>query len=523
MTADDRLTRYLNDQAGAITLAPSDPREVVRRGARRRTHRRVAVVACAATLGVVATTVAVDQGDGGAPLASGIAAAITPTSFDWTAVTPQSGLGYGQRSALLADGSLYSLSTAPGAAGTDSTFEPHLYRTADGTEWTEVSLPDGVKPSSLAASGSTLYALGTAPTAGGGRDFVLSASTDGAASWSQVALADEVEALDTAFPDEIVISSPVVAAGDGGQVAAAVVVTAQPDLERLVPDFDPEAHWAEWDTESVTILTQKRCEGDVCSDRPLPSTTSAEPPAADAGAQRAGGEGPGEEPEVVATYTWDELGLEPELRDLLTGRPYVYASDGTAAATAVALPAGTSGTSADLLATPEGFQLFLTEDGEPGSGPTTAVLSSPDGRTWTAGASLTGFVASSGVLGGRPAAATWSDDGLLVHVQQPDGAWALLDPTQAVDGDSSVQEVAFGPLGMVAIVAGDAGPVHVVHSLDGSTLSAVAASDIVGTDAGSVTGLAVTADAVLVRFAAGPDDDTSTPPVQRVLVGTPPG
>ena len=40
MSNDDRLDRYLADQANAITLPPADPTGAARRGARRRTRRR---------------------------------------------------------------------------------------------------------------------------------------------------------------------------------------------------------------------------------------------------------------------------------------------------------------------------------------------------------------------------------------------------------------------------------------------------------------------------------------------------
>ena len=54
---------------------------------------------------------------------------------------------------------------------------PTLYRSDDGAEWSQVGPPDGVRTSALAASGDTLYALGTAPAGGGTRDLVVATST----------------------------------------------------------------------------------------------------------------------------------------------------------------------------------------------------------------------------------------------------------------------------------------------------------------------------------------------------------
>ena len=67
----------------------------------------------------------------------------------------------------------------------------------------------------------------------------------------------------------------------------------------------------------------------------------------------------------------------------------------------------------------------------------------------------------------------------------------------------------------------DASVPHLVHSADGVHLSSVDLEDELGSATPNVIGLTVTADAIFVRIGGPVDDDPSTPPVQRVLVGTP--
>jgi len=49
----------------------------------------------------------------------------------------------------------------------------------------------------------------------------------------------------------------------------------------------------------------------------------------------------------------------------------------------------------------------------------------------------------------------------------------------------------------------------------------VSLEDELGASAANVIGVSVTADAIFVRIGGPVDDDPGTPPVQRVLVGTP--
>src|SRR3546814_17184548 len=106
----------------------------------------------------------------------------TDTLFPYTTLfrSPNSGLGYSSDSAIVGS-SVYRLSTAPGPADDGRAYPAgsHLYRSDDGTEWSEVALPDGLQASALGASDGALYAIGTAPAGGAARELVVAASTAG--------------------------------------------------------------------------------------------------------------------------------------------------------------------------------------------------------------------------------------------------------------------------------------------------------------------------------------------------------
>lgn len=533
MSTDDRLNRHLAAQARAISLAPADPAEIRRRGASRRGRRRVAVVACAAVLGVVATSVAtIDDGGRDTSIASDSGtASVVPSSYDWTVVTPVRGLGYSRSQVHLASGAVYGLSTAPGAAGEDAHSEPpQLYRSDDGAEWATVELPDGFSPSYLAASGDTLYAIGTAPAGGDARKLVVAASDDGAGSWSELALPAEVEELDARYPGQISISQPTVAALDATHLVASVVVTTVVDVSRI-PGSEGDITW-EYTDDGIVVSPAGECPGPeaergwACHDAAAPSTTSVGADGeANTGTVRQAEGAPGQ----ARTYTWDELGVPAELRDHVHGRTYVYASADGSTFEPVTLPGGDlRGWGAEIVATEAGYHLFAGGSSD-GAAPTTTVLRSADGFTWEPAGELAGSPQAAGVLAGQPAVTVFGAEGTTaVHVGRDDGSWAPVDLGALLDGSdgAGVYEVAFGPLGMAAVVGttdgGDGAPeLHLLHTADGVTFSRLEVQEAAGDPVGISSGVSVTADAIVLRLAEPSDGDDDTPPVQRVLVGTP--
>jgi hypothetical protein len=408
----------------------------------------------------------------------------------------------------------------------------------DGAEWAEVAAPEGVAASSLAASGDTLYAVGTSPGGGGGRDLVLAASRDGAATWSTVTMPDGIAALDAAHPGQLQMSGPVVASLNATNVVVSVTVTAAPDLS-TVPEAGGDIRW-EYTETGVTTYAIGACPNE--DGRPLCPGEGSEA----AGGDRTGdgttdvdelaANGTGE---VLGTYSWDELGISPELREYAKGKTLLYASEDGQNFKRVELPVEPTATgpavnTADgysrgpLIATADGYRLFLGGSSD-ANWNSTLVLRSRDGRAWERAGSLVGFPLSAGVLGGRAAVAVHgaAERGADVQVEQPDGTWASLGLDQAIADDGSIDQVTFGPMGLAALVRtdhDDGSPVvGLLHSADGSTVSVVGTDELVDASAVQGVSLSVGADAITVRLTDAGDGDPATVPEQRVLVGTPRG
>jgi hypothetical protein len=526
---DDRISRYLNQQADGIALAPADPADVMRRGGRRRARRRAGLVGAVAALGLVATSVAVHDSGSDQKVTSVLGSA-TASTFDWSTVTPQSGLGYGNHTAQLADGSVYSLSTAPGTVSTDAPSASTLYQSTDGAEWSARSLPTGARTSDLAGAGNVLYAVGTSPAGG----VVVSSSHDAAGSWSSVSLPDEAAQLQARHPGRIVLGPARVAARDGSHVVASIVATTNLDPGTFGhPEYAGEGYAWSFDADGATVYENPKSECANIADASGAPITKDEGVACREAVKQST---PGPK---VASFSWGDLGITGELRDHVGGQPYVYVSDDGQTFAKAELPSELSvgvagGWVSSPIATDDGFRLVLAGDsGYPGltgtSHPTTTVLRSADGHSWTGDTSFPGSPGDVGVLGGRAAVSVWGDDGAsTVQLEQADGTWSVLDLSSAVTaptgGWSSPETISFGPLGLAAVVGtgGDTSPYvqHIVHSTDGSSLQVMDVADVIH-NGGMVSGVTVTADAIVARVITPSDGDDSTPPTQEVLVGTP--
>ena len=526
---DDRISRYLADQAEGITLPPADPEGVIRRGARRRTRRRSALVGSLAVVAVLATAVALRDGSDDQRVEQGfLAPEVVPSPFEWSTVSPETGLAWSSSSVQL-DGVVYSLSTAPAAETDPSRGDvgpPSLYRSDDGAEWARVTAPDGVRVSSLAGAGDTLYALGTAPAGGGTRDLVLSTSTDGASTWSNITLPRDLAEIEARHPGQVFVNTPRVVARDATHLVANVGVSANLDPSQYFPEMNEgdRAYSSEWTADGLVV----RDMGEIPCEAVGPRGDANEPSdkVCMAEARRAIAE---DEGEVVFQKTYDELGIDQELRGLIGGRSLTYVSEDGATFERVDVPLGAGEWTSDLLATADGYRMARGSR----EGNTATLLRSADGRTWTVDTTLPGSPGELGLLGDRVAVSLYDDTGNHVRVQQPDGQWSDLDLTGAVSAPAGMQawmsDVAFGPLGLATVIGtsddeGRSGESYIVHTTDGTTVSAVPVSDVVDdVDGVSVVGATVTADAIAVRFTVPQDDDPATPPTQIVLVGTPTG
>jgi hypothetical protein len=537
MNTDDRVANYLADRAATITLAPASPSLIVERARRRRQRRQRATIGCVAVASLAVGGLAVfDDDDSGSSVAVAAVDGVVPSSLEWHVVEPDIGLGLWATTVTADDGAVYSLSTAPGftsAADTANGDPAHLYRSADGgAEWHEVALPDDLWASSLSAGGGRLYAVGTSPAGGGGREVVIASSADGGGNWSglQALPMDELAALQAAHgADQISLSPPTVAAGPSGMVVA-VSVHSVPDVPALAEaagiDISENDAWS-YTAEGVEVYELPEDPIAPSSTMPIHDTT----PAGESGAPAPSREGDFAAVPTV-NYTWDQLGLHPELRALIGGRLLVFSStDGDAFQRATVPELG--GGNARLLVAPDGYRLAFQSSGSTSS--ELHVLRSADGVAWEPDAigAVSGYLVDAGQLDGRPALATGSDTAgdITIWSLAADGTWSATDLQAALapavgDGLLSFGPVAFGPQGFAALVAvfedEDDSSVdwQLVHSSGDGVLSFIALRDHLSFDAVDL-GVAVTADAIVVR--ANQPDDRSDMPHQVLLVGTSPG
>jgi hypothetical protein len=536
--SDDRITRYLTDRAATIDLPPSSAEAVVGRASRRRRSRRgavAAVVALAVGTSAVFVTQRVQRAEQGEPTVDvavePAVVRVAPSPFDWAVAESTNGVSqFHGATAVTDDGAVYTLSTAPGALDQNAWSAPRtLYRSVDGTEWSPVALPDDFWAASLTGVGNQLFAVGTAP-AGGAVTYRVARSDDGGGDWAVDEIPTPYAELKARYPGEVSVSAPVIAVHDG-TVVVGMSLFANPNYADRVPGgLPPEAFVADVADEGIRVGHLCDVMGQASSpttEAPVEAWADGDPSASGAPAAEQCREA---EPEEGRAYTWAELGVDDELRDLtLHGRTSVYvAHDGgefTPVNVGDATPMG-----GQIVATDDGFVGFSSRAPRPETldeppAYTTAVLRSADGVTWTPAGELNGYVSAAGAVGGQPAVALADTQGSQsIQLGRPDGSWFPVDPAQAVTFDDPfVSSVSFGPLGWAAVVSSpsNGGETQVVHSVDGTTMSPVPVADLVAPEQFGPLDTSVTADAVLVRVSERDDWDPETITRQRVVVGTP--
>lgn len=583
---DDRLAHHLRGLAATIDLRPGDPAAAVGRAARRRQRRRAGLGAALGLVAVTTTVVAVgsrptDELQAGSPTDP-----LAATEFDWTVVDPDVSAVV-QGATATDDGTLYGLSTAPGTISGEPSvddFRRVLYRSVDGAEWTETALPDDLWASDVAAAGDTVYAVGTGAAGGAAGALRLAGSADGGATWDDLTLPLDLADLEASYPGEIVVSGIDIAAGPGG-VVAAVTVQAMPAIEDRVPPgdvIDLDNGWS-MGAGGVTVYGPVPDEPSAGGSSPPvappptavptpvpppvlppvpppPATSTTGPTATEATAPEPAtstpvharevvvtgdAQGAVQEPPVVATYTWEELGVEGELLDLVTPRVHLLASPDGTTFEEVTLPTDGGAVGAAVLATDDGFLAFVQRFDEATGTDSVSPFASTDGRAWeAAGADLPGYVRTVGVLGGRPAVVTdhisreSGGDGFVtttLRVQDGSGAWSAVDllaPVVAEGAEPSdlyVGAATIGPLGAAVAVhqyedGGEfaAGDAALVVSTTGADLTVVPIADYLEAPFGLINAVVVTADAISATVVEAVGDGPG-PGDERVLVGTPRG
>jgi hypothetical protein len=521
MNSDDtRYSQYFTTRAATIELPPGDPSSVPARAVARRRRRRSVGTGLVA-LALVAGSLGMQQIDGGSDDGSEVAAqanAVTAAEpLQWSTVVPNVGLAYATSMASTDDGITFGLSTAPGRYDPDTAGDPNtLYRSSDGVEWSTVALPADLWPSQLAAAGRNLYAVGTSPAAGGGRSLVLASSAAGD-GWTTAALPLDLAALDARYGDALAVTGMDVAATPTG-VVAAVQIQSTPDLRPLLPADQPMGGWAWTDTGVDIYGAPEGCTlvglDDIqCDDE--------------------GGRVKPEAPPVIASYTFEQLGIDAAQQSLIRGELHVFASNDDGAFEEVAVPDGVAGIPT-VLASGDTFVVFAQRWNRSHSEVTT--LRSDDGRTWTedAGLALDGYAVASGSLRGAAAIITQPDrSGALLNVVQPGGGWTTLDIGAAIAALAqpagsmlSVSSGDIGPLGAAAVVSAydetsSTEQRYAVFSPDGQSITVQPLDQLPNAPAGYPAAVRVSADAVTIVF--GDADSGDGVATTTLLVGTPAG
>jgi hypothetical protein len=420
----------------------------------------------------------------------------TASTLTWTAIDVDEGLGWSHADLTTGDGTIYGLSTAPGPQSKDQPLNrpSTLYRSSDGQTWETVEVPGGMSPTALASSDDHLYAVGTSAS-GGTINIVLATSDDGAASWDEASIPAPAAALKARFPGEVQLSAPRITHGPNG-VLAAVTVAAYPNVERLLPGVSFPNGW-QINGDGVDIFAVQNGE----QVKPAP---------------------------IAEHRTWDELGLEPELRALVGGEVHLYSS--TNGSTFEEIDAsGVSGNYlGGLIGSADGYRMLVGRDAA------VHQLWSADGRSWSStGPDLEGWVQTVGLLRGTPTAVIGTQRGASLLTATSGGGWAVTDLFAASGvpnpgGQVWLQTAAIGPLGLVGVVGtgdGEHAATSVIESADGRTFTSHSLEDL-GADATSmVGGIAMNADAVTLRILPSGRTDASDKRVplgpQRLLVGVP--
>jgi hypothetical protein len=431
-------------------------------------------------------------------------AVVPPSELDFYAVDGT--LGMVRRISAASDGSFYALSTAPGTA-IDWPPPQAIYSSTDGENWDFVVLGNDIGGSDMAVRGDTIYLIGTAPGFGGFGEppvVVINSSRDAGMSWDQIPLptaaTPPAEAGDVGWTE----MSMHVASSAAGLVAV-VQTNFWLDFRRLVPeeflvgevDVRPTEEGVRVIDYSIMSRLEQECsaeggfpEGDVDLD------TVPEP-------CRKLMTGDVEE-SVVATLTWEELGLED-------GQPVFsevfYSADGETWES-VESPFAAGQTLASLYATASGFVASQWSD----TG-TNTIWYSSNGRTWEA-TSLSGFewIVAAGTVEGREVILGNSRSHAVVAWADGAGGWTEIDLSNdvaGVAGTSWVGSGAVGPLGVVAIVTaegaigGNTQGTMLLHGTSPDAWNLVPLDTISGGDWGYSDWAAVGREQALIRYVEG--------------------
>lgn len=542
MNHDSPFESYLNDRAAGIDAPGAGPNAIAHRARARRRRRRAgsgAVLGAAVLLAGAVAGQGLRSDDDSQKIASYGAGIVDPV-LDWTVVDVEEGLGWTRDMAEVGSGDLYGISTAPGPYDDERQLQSRLYRSGDGSEWSEVPLPGGLSPNDLAADGDAVVAVGTS-AAGGDVRVQLARSTSPDEGWSVRDVPLDLDDAAADFPGRLYVAETATAVHDGRTVVA-VNVLADVDVAEVLPGEGESGEWyattegmersvAACDADGSTATTAAPTDdpeggpGTISSRSEEEAATEAAADGDPTGSYSEGECAGGGQQEV---RTWAELGYGEEIARLVGGQTHIFAADADGDLQPGTVIDRGMGFDTSLLAGDDGFWLVAPAYAET---ETVAAHRSVDGTDWSEPAvEVPGAMLATGVLDGRVAvlASDWVAGRLTVHALSGAGVeshdltdLAGLSP----EGTRYPAAAGIGPLGVAVVIgtheAGQRG--SVLHSADGVEYSRTELPAPPDGKRQTVNGMTMSADAVKVRLNVRDGDDLAGegPPDQRLLVGTP--
>ena len=485
---EDRLRNSLSEQEASLEIAGAGPAAVASRGAARTENAGIMRVAAALVVGAGLGAMAYAQFSNDSDQLIDLAQEDTTTttvdnasrtgdaSADFGMTTVEGGLAW-FGNFLTDDGQLIQITTKPGQTWEDSdaaTGQDFVVQVSDRTGLLEThDLPAGIAPTSASFYGGVLFVVSTTPGTyrDGGGDVVVAQTQDNGASWNQTII-DLGDAPDNPAQGVYRYSS---IAANGAGVVVAVQSSYFTDYQYLLPQYT----WTEgsnyeirensdgvevrdW-TENNRISEEQSRQCDPYSGREFgdgetgPALSEEDWMAIDECYENLP---PLPEPEVVATFTWADLGFSgPPPREEFS---LYFSSDGTEFAEAEPPLVNGSG---NLVSSDAAFVLTMWESVRFGDEfeeaessyegeyiDTSKLFRSVDGTTWAQTEKAPGGCGIGPSTGGLLVSYSCKENG-EVHFSA-DGAESWIK-TAAVPADgradySSYSNVYAGKLGFVA-------------------------------------------------------------------------
>jgi hypothetical protein len=530
MSDDTRFHTYLRSRAEALDVRPVESGAVVARAAHRR-QRRVVVGVVIVVL-VLAAGVTRLAGRGTTVEAGGMPPAAAP-GLDWRPVDVPSVLGAEASTVVGPGGTLFAL--VKGGLVGEPTDEKALYRSADGQAWGPLPLPPGLTVRSLVADADRVYVVGTV-TAGASTEVMVGASTDGS-NWSMTPVPTPRASLVARHPDMVKVVVDTATAGPHG-LTVAVSVRADLSSEDLYSHGLPPVNRVLATPDGLEVYGVPAAGGAGCDASPG-TTPGIGPSGTTPGTTPGTMPGAMPEPVLCEVRPWGDLGVDPELRDLMTGELHVHVStDGASSFEELATLPHLSALPSRIFDTSSGWTVAAgVAEARPLGSPYKSYeptsFHSPDGHSWTnAGPVPISYAYGGGLLDGRPAMAGYGPDTLDFWLATADatGHWTgtAIAPGRAGAIVNS-GTVAFGPLGYTAIT-GLVGPARdeidryiIVTSPDGRSFHTRPMRELVTDGVWEAGDVVATPDAVLIRIWRPLEEAggrLGQPKVQRLLIGT---